>query len=67
MSDAEYSQAIVESTMPHMTWVMTSQQSTSRLYMFIASLAGPAHNSGYGTNPNAAWLGLLCRMLNRLD
>lgn len=67
MSDADYTQAIEESTMPHMTWVSTSPRSTSRLYALIAGLAGPTNNFGYGPNPSAVWLGLLCRMLNRLD
>ena len=63
----DYMRAIDESTMPHMTWVRTSPRSTSKLYVIIASIAGPANNFGYGPNPNAVWLGVLCRSLNKLD
>jgi hypothetical protein len=67
MAGTDYTQAIEESTMPHMTWVSTNPRSTSKLYAFIAAISGPGNNFGYGPNPNAVWLGILCRMLNRLD
>ncbi|WP_188382117.1 hypothetical protein [Oxalicibacterium faecigallinarum] len=66
MSNEDIIQAIEENSMPHMTWLMNSPRSTSRLYIFIASLAGPNNNFGYGPNPNAPWLAFLCRVLNKL-
>ncbi|MNJ98639.1 hypothetical protein D3C87_164060 [compost metagenome] len=66
MSDEDVVQAIEENSMPHMTWVTSSPRSTSKLYSFIAALAGPANNIGWGPNPHAPWLAFLCRFLNKL-
>jgi hypothetical protein len=60
------SRDVDESTMPHMTWVLTSPRATSRLYKFIAGVSGPAHNSGWGPNPSSPVLGILCKLLNDL-
>ncbi|WP_231949288.1 hypothetical protein [Herminiimonas arsenitoxidans] len=63
----EHDQLLEEITMPHMTWVIHSPRSTSNLYRFIAALAGPDNNAGYGPNPISPWLTFLCRWLNNLD
>ena len=67
MSNEDIVQAINDNSMQHMTWVTNSPRSTSRLYMFIAALAGPNNNYGYGPNPNAAWLAFLCHWLNDIN
>ncbi|MFC7289314.1 hypothetical protein ACFQPC_14800 [Herminiimonas glaciei] len=67
MSNEDIVQAIEENSMPHMTWVTNSPRSTSKLYSFIAALAGPENNTGWGPNPHAPWLAFLCRLLNKLD